>query len=77
MIKILQRKSDNKYLQSAKNDIWVDNISDAFEMNIAECDNIKALLSNYTDNDLKEILNFNKIKIASREERKELRNIFK
>lgn len=77
MIKILQRKSDNKYLQSAKNDIWVDNISDAFEMNIVECDNIKALLSNYTDNDLKEILNFNKIKIASREERKELRNIFK
>lgn len=77
MIKILQRKSDNKYLQSAENDIWVDNISDAFEMNIVECDNIKASLSNYAVNDLKEILNFNKIKIASREERKELRNLLK
>lgn len=78
MIQIIQRKSDNKYLQSTETDTWVDNISDAFEMSLLEYMTVKNYLSsNYTDNDLKVIINPSKIKNLSREDRKEIKNLFK
>lgn len=78
MIQIVQRKSDNKYLQSTETDTWVDNISDAFEMSLLEYMTVKNYLSsNYTDNDLKVIINPSKIKNLSREDRKEIKNLFK
>ena len=78
MIKIIQRKSDNKYLQSVENDLWVDNISEAYEMSLIECVEVKKSLStNYTNEDIKEILNLNKVKIASKEEKKIYRDILK
>lgn len=78
MVKIIQRKSDNQYLVSAQNDTWSENLSEAFEMNIIESEEAKVDLSNkYTEGDLKEILNFQKTKIASKEEKKLIRNLFK
>lgn len=78
MVKIIQRKSDNQYLVSAQNDIWTENVSEAFEMNIFESEEAKVALSNkYAEGDLKEILNFQKTKIASKEEKKLIRNLFK
>jgi|LakMenE01Jun11ns_1017448.scaffolds.fasta_scaffold9642341_1 hypothetical protein len=78
MIKIIQRKSDNKYLQSVENDLWVDNISEAYEMSLIECVEVKKSLStNYKPEDIKEILNLNKVKIASKEEKKKYRDILK
>jgi hypothetical protein len=78
MIKILQRKSDNKYLQSVENDLWTKNISEAYEMSLIECVEVKKSLStNYTNEDIKEILNLNKVKIASKEEKKIYRDILK
>jgi hypothetical protein len=78
MIKIIQRKSDNKYLQSVENDLWTNNISEAYEMSLIECVEIKKSLStNYTPEDIKEILNLNKVKIASKEEKKIYRDILK
>ena len=78
MIKIIQRKSDNKYLQSAENDLWTNNISEAYEMSLIECIEVKNSLStNYTSEDIKEILNLNKVKIASKKEKKIYRDILK
>jgi hypothetical protein len=78
MIKIIQRKSDNKYLQSVENDLWVDNIYEAYEMSLIECVEAKdSLLPKYTTEDIKEILNLNKVKIASKEEKKKYRDILK
>ena len=78
MTKIIQRKSDNKYLQSVENDLWTKNISEAYEMSLIECVEVKkSLSSNYTNEDIKEILNLNKVKIASKEEKKIYRDILK
>ena len=78
MIKILKRVSDNKYLKSLENDIWVDNMSEAFEMTYTECEEAKTSLSNtYSQGDLKEIVNMAKLKPMTREEIKELRNLLK
>ena len=78
MILIIQRKSDNKYLVSAEGDTWTENISEAFEMNIIESEEAKLTLSNkYSEGDLKEILNFQKKKVVSKEEKKEIKNLFK
>lgn len=78
MILIIQRKSDNKYLVSAEGDTWTENISEAFEMNIIESEEAKLTLSNkYSEGDLKEILNFQKTKVVSKEEKKEIKNLFK
>jgi len=78
MILIIQRKSDNKYLVSAEGDTWTENISEAFEMNIIESEEAKLTLCNkYSEGDLKEILNFQKTKVVSKEEKKEIKNLFK
>ena len=78
MVQIIQRKSDNRYLISAEDDTWTENISEAFEMNIIESEEAKLTLSNkYSEGDLKEILNFQKTKVVSKEEKKEIKNLFK
>lgn len=78
MIKILKRVSDNKYLKSLENDLWVDSISEAFEMTHRECENAKiSLKDTYGQDDLKEIVNMGKSKPMSRQEIKELRNLLK
>lgn len=78
MIKILKRTSDSKYLKSADSDLWVDNISEAFEMTHRECEQAKASLSGtYGPEDLKEIINMVKMKPISKEESKELRDLLK
>jgi hypothetical protein len=78
MIKILKRTTDNKFLQSAESDTWVDGIKDAFEMTHRECELAKAnLLNTYTSEQIVEVVNMFKIKPMSKEEIKELRNSLK
>ena len=78
MIQIIQRKSDNKYLQSIETDTWVDNASDAFEMSLLEYMSMKTFLSsNYSNSDLKVIINFSKMKEISKQDKKEIKNLFK
>jgi hypothetical protein len=78
MIQIVQRKSDNKYLQSIETDTWVDNASDAFEMSLLEYMTVKTFLSsNYSNSDLKVIVNASKMKETSKQDKKEIKNLFK
>ena len=78
MIQIVQRKSDNKYLQSAESDTWVDNVSEAFEMSLLEYMTVKTFLSsNYSNSDLKVIVNASKMKEMSKQDKKEIQNLFK
>jgi hypothetical protein len=78
MIKYIKRKSDNKFLQSLENDIWVDNTKDAYEMTYRECENTKTtLLNTYTFEEITEVVNMFKNKFMSREEKKELLNLLK
>jgi hypothetical protein len=78
MIKYIKRKSDNKFLQSLENDIWVDNTKDAYEMTYRECENTKTtLLNTYTFEEITEVVNMFKNKPMSREEKKELLNLLK
>jgi hypothetical protein len=78
MIKYIKRKSDNKFLQSLENDVWVDNSKDAYEMTYRECENTKTtLLNTYTSEEITEVVNMFKSKPISREEKKELLNLLK
>jgi hypothetical protein len=78
MIKYIKRKSDNKFLQSLENDIWVDNSKDAYEMTYRECEETKTtLLNTYTSEEISEVFNMFKSKPKSREEKKELLNLLK
>ena len=78
MIKYIKRKSDNKFLQSLENDVWVDNTKDAYEMTYKECENTKTtLLNTYTSEEITEVVNMFKSKPISREEKKELLNLLK
>ena len=78
MIKYIKRKSDNKFLQSLENDVWVDNPKDAYEMTYRECEDTKTtLLNTYTSEEITEVFNMFKSKPMSREEKKELINLFK
>jgi hypothetical protein len=78
MIKYIKRKSDNKFLQSLENDIWVDNAKDAYEMTYRECEDTKTtLLNTYTSEEITEVVNMFKNKPMSREEKKELLNLLK
>ena len=78
MIKYIKRKSDNKFLQSLENDVWVDNTKDAYEMTYRECENTKTtLLNTYTSEEITEVVNMFKSKPISREEKKELLNLLK
>lgn len=78
MIQYIKRKSDNKFLQSLENDVWVDNVKDAYEMTLIECKNIKTeLLNTYTSEEITEVINVFKNKPMSREEKKELLQLLK
>ena len=78
MIQYIKRKSDNKFLQSLENDVWVDNSKEAYEMTLIECKNIKTeLLNKYTSEEITEVVNMFKSKPMSREEKKELLNLLK
>lgn len=78
MIKYIKRKSDNKFLQSLENDVWVSNTKDAYEMTYKECEDTKTtLLNTYTSEEITEVVNMFKSKPLSREEKKELLNLLK
>jgi hypothetical protein len=78
MIKLIQRTTDNKYLQSVETDSWVDNVNDAYEMTYRECETAKTeLLNTYTDEQLKVIVNMRKSKTITKEEKQELINLLK
>ena len=78
MIKYIKRKSDNKFLQSLENDLWVDNTKDAYEMTYRECEDTKTtLLNTYTFEEITEVFNMFKSKPMSKEEKKELLNLLK
>jgi hypothetical protein len=78
MVKIIQRTTDNKYLQSVETDNWVDDIKESYEMTYRECENTKTqLLNTYTLEQLKEIVNLQKQKPITEEEKKELLNLLK
>jgi hypothetical protein len=78
MIKYIKRKSDNKFLQSLENDVWVDNSKDAYEMTYRECEDTKTtLLNTYTSEEITEGFNMFKSKPISKEEKKELLNLLK
>jgi hypothetical protein len=78
MIHYIKRKSDNKFLQSLENDVWVDNSKEAYEMTLIECKNIKTeLLNKYTSEEITEVVNMFKNKPMSREEKKELLSLLK
>ena len=78
MLKKIQRLSDQKFLLSLENDIWVDDQKEAFEMTFKERDETKTLLLNtYSESQLKEIVNFLKIKPMTSAERKEIVSLLK
>jgi hypothetical protein len=77
MIKLIQRTTDNKYLQSVETDTWVDNVKDAFEMTYKEYNTSKeTLLNTYAKEQLKVIVDMRKYKSITKEEREELLNLF-
>lgn len=78
MIKIMKRKTDNLFLKSLENDIWVSDKKEAFEMTHREYEAAKtALLGTYAEEDLIEIFNFQKQKPISDEEKQELADLAK
>ena len=78
MIKLIQRKTDNKYLKSVETDTWVDDIKESFEMTYKEYNTSKeTLLNTYTEEQLKVIVNIKKSKPITKEEREELINLLK
>ena len=78
MVKNIKRTTDNKFLKSLENDIWVDNIIEAFDMTYRECEIIKeTLLLTYSSEQISEIVNFRKNKPISEEEKQELLNLLK
>jgi hypothetical protein len=78
MIKLIQRTTDNKYLQSVETDTWVDDVKDAFEMTYRECETAKTeLIKTYTEEQIKDIVNMRKHKTITKEEKRELLNLLK
>lgn len=78
MIKLIQRTTDNKYLQSVETDTWVDDVKDAFEMTYRECETAKTeLIKTYTQEQIKDIVNMRKHKTITKEEKRELLNLLK
>jgi hypothetical protein len=78
MIKLIQRTTDNKYLQSVESDTWVDDVKDAFEMTYRECETAKTeLIKTYAEEQIKDIVNMRKHKTITKEEKRELLNLLK
>ena len=77
MIKLIKRTTDNKFLQSVENDAWVENAKEAYEMTYRECESTKIeLLKTYQQEELKEVVNMQKSKPMTEEEKKELLDLF-
>jgi hypothetical protein len=73
MVKYIQRTTDNKYLKSVETETWVDDIKNAFEMTYKECETAKEALNGvFLPEQLKEIVNMQKSKPITKEEREEL-----
>jgi len=63
-------------LKKVGTETWVDNVKEAFEMTYVECETTKTeLFKIYQQEELKEIVNFQKIKPITEEERKVLLSI--
>ncbi len=78
MVILIKRKSDNKYLQSIENDIWVDDVKLALTMSYKEHEDIKSeLLDTYSNDDITDIIDLTINKEVSRDEKKDLRNLLK
>ena len=78
MVKIIQRTTDNKYLNSVETETWVDDIRDAFEMTYQECEQVKLSLEGVLlPEQIKEIVNMRKDKSITQGEKKELLNLLK
>jgi hypothetical protein len=78
MVKYIKRTTDNKYLQSIENDIWVDSIKDAYEMSYRECEEAKTALDGVLlPEQIREIVNMAKSKPISKEEKQELINLLR
>jgi len=78
MVKLIKRRSDNKFLVSSEDNTWSDSISEALLMTYHECESIKELLLNsYSIEDLKEIVDFSKRKPMTLIEAREIRNLLK
>lgn len=78
MIKLIQRTTDNKYLKSVETDTWVDNVKEAFEMTYKECETAKLSLEGvFLPEQLKEIVNMQKSKPITKEEKQELLDLLK
>lgn len=78
MIKLLKRTTDNKYLQSLENDVWVDTKKEAFEMTYKECETTKTeLYKTYQTEQIVEIVDMFKNKPVTDEEKQELLGLLK
>jgi hypothetical protein len=78
MIKLIRRTTDKKYLKSVETETWVDSPKDAYEMTYRECEEAKAALAGvFLPEQLIEIVNMQKIKPITEEEKQELLNILK
>lgn len=73
MIKVIKRTTDNNYLQSISADTWVSIYEEAFEMTHNECEAAKVeLLNTYIQEQLIEMIDFQKTKPMSTQERKSI-----
>lgn len=78
MVKYIKRKIDKKFLQSLDNDLWVDNIKDAVTLSYRECEMVKQeLFKTYNSDEIIEMINFQKLKPISEEEKQEILSILK
>ena len=78
MIKLIQRKTDNKYLKSVETETWVDDVKEAFEMTHRECESAKTALNGvFLPEQLKVIVDMKKYKPMTQEEREELITLLK
>lgn len=78
MVKYIKRTTDNKFLNSLENDVWVDNVKDALSMSYKDCkENMETLLNSYSEGELKEVVDFTKSIDIPNEEKEELLNLLK
>jgi len=78
MVKLIKRTTDKKYLQSFSGDTWVDSADEAYEMTYSECETTKTeLLKTYTQDQIKEVVDFTKSKPISDAEKLQLLELLK
>ena len=78
MVIIIKRTTDDKYLKSLTEDIWVDDIKQVYIIHFNEISEIReTLLKTYAEDQLKEFIDFVKVKPLSKEDKKEFRKLLK